>query len=169
VSVIQHSHHFFPQNSFKQAKGFTLIELTLIMVIVGILAIMALPRFFDALSFTSKNYFDEALNSIRYAQKLAIVTGCEVQVKTDIDRVELLMRNNCRTGNFTRTIRDPATGGNFVKIAPLGVNITSLDMPIYFDRLGKAHRNSGQVIDTTLIVAARTICIVAETGFVYEQ
>lgn len=164
----QSPRHFFADKHPNISAGFTLIELVLVMVIVGILAIMAMPKFFDALSFTSRNYFEETLNSIRYAQKLAVVTGCDVQVNTNTNRLELLMRSGCRTGNFTTAVRDPITGGNFVKVAPTGVNITSLDMPIYFDRGGKAHRSSGQIADTTLIVAARTIVIVATTGFVYE-
>ncbi len=166
VGVAKHSHHLFWQN--KKQAGFSLIELVLVMLIIGILSIAAIPKFFDALSFSSGNYFDEVLNSIRYAQKLAVVMGCDVQIATTTNSLALTSRSSCRAGNFTMTIQDPITKGSFVRLAPANVTITSLDMPIYFDRLGRAHNSAGQVVNASLIVANRTITIVAETGFVYE-
>jgi MSHA pilin protein MshC len=163
------SHHFFSKKFSNKTNGFSLIELILILIIISILSITALPKFFNVLSFSSQTYFDEVLNSIRYAQKLAVVMGCDVQVATTSNSLTLLARDACRTGNFNTMIHDPITGKDFVKIAPTDVNIASLDMPIYFDRIGRAHKTTGQVTNANLIVASRGITIIAETGFVYEE
>ena len=45
----------FPLLSVRQ-RGFTLIELIMVMVIVGILAVFVAPRFFDAGLFRSRGF-----------------------------------------------------------------------------------------------------------------
>ena len=49
-------------------------------VILGILSVTALPKFFSLSVFQQQVFFDDTLNALRYAQKLAVVTACNVQV-----------------------------------------------------------------------------------------
>ncbi len=55
-----------------RAKGFTLIELITVLILVGILAFTALPRFFDRSAFETRGFRDETLSLLRYAQKAAV-------------------------------------------------------------------------------------------------
>lgn len=165
---ITNSRHFFIQKTRPAIASFTLLELVLVLVLVSILAVTTIPKFFDALSFTANNYFTVVLNSIRYAQKLAIASGCDVQIQATNNSITLLRRNACRTGDFNQIIAEPITGQAFIKYAPTGVQLANLGFPIYFTRSGKAYNNSAQLLNATLIVANRTITIVAETGLVYE-
>lgn len=155
--------------SSRNSNGFTLIELTLVIVIIGILSVVVVPKFASVNVFSQRTYFDEVLSSIRYAQKIAVGMGCEVRVSITSSSLTLNLRANCRSGNFTQGVRDPANfSSTFTKFAPTGIALASGSLPIYFDRLGRAHNSGGAIANASLTVGSRTIQIIGETGYTYE-
>jgi MSHA pilin protein MshC len=56
----------------RHARGFTLIELIMVIVILGVLAVFAAPRILNTGDFTARGFHDETLSLLRYAQKAAI-------------------------------------------------------------------------------------------------
>jgi MSHA pilin protein MshC len=67
------------QNFSPRQHGFTLVELVAVVVIVGIVAAIAAPRFVDTVVFNERGYADEIAASLRYAQRVAIASECNVR------------------------------------------------------------------------------------------
>ncbi len=53
----------------------------MVMVIIGILAAVVGPRFFDRRVFDERLYYEEVPGAVRYAQKLALASGCPVRAQ----------------------------------------------------------------------------------------
>ncbi|MEI6335356.1 MAG: prepilin-type N-terminal cleavage/methylation domain-containing protein [Methylococcaceae bacterium] len=148
-------------------KGFTLIELVMTLVLLGILSATVLPKFFAVSSYQKQLFFDDTLSAVRYAQKLAVATGCNVQVLVANNRYTLSRpanRSLCTTlTDFSLPVRHPGTGEAAYTHAENGVTLTASPSTFYFNALGLASAN------VTLTVAGdKIITVVAATGFVYE-
>ncbi len=145
-------------------RGFTLVELVTIILLLGILSAVALPRFFNATDFTGRGFYDEVAGAARYAQKLAVASGCAVQFSIDDgnDTYVLNQRaNGCINGAFTRQVLRPSGGDPFAGSAPNGVNLTATAANVVFDAEGRA--TPGGV---TVTVGGRAFTIVGESGYV---
>lgn len=153
-------------------RGFTLIELVMVIIIIGILSVSALPRFFSLSTYQQWVYYTEVLNSICYARKLAVASGTHVQVTLTATSIGLQRRiegATCTAGTTFQPITDPAfRGASYLKAAPSGVTLTaSSNWPLYFDSLGQAIRASDcTVVNADLVtVGSRTITVIGATGF----
>jgi MSHA pilin protein MshC len=60
--------------------GFTLVELITVMVIVGIMAVAVLPRFFTVSDFEDRGSADQVKSMLRFAQKTAIAQHRNISV-----------------------------------------------------------------------------------------
>jgi len=53
-------------------RGFSMVELISVIVISGILAAIAAPKFFNNDAFESRGFYDQVLSTLRYAQQEAV-------------------------------------------------------------------------------------------------
>lgn len=64
----------------RRQRGFTLIELISCLVVLGVVVAIAAPSFFDHQTFAARGYADDIASSLRYARRIAVASGCRVQV-----------------------------------------------------------------------------------------
>ena len=163
--------HVLPSGRRGQ-RGFTITELVVTVVILGVLSASAMSRFSNATSAQERGYADQVLSAIHYGHRIATVGGCDLRVQMNNAGLTLASWSTCspvsHTG-ATTAIAHPDGSGTFVLAVPSGVTTGTLD--IYFDAKGSPHTTSTSArltAATTLAIGPRTVIIEPETGFAHE-
>ena len=149
--------------------GFTLVELIVVIVLVGIVALIAAPRFFSQPTFDAARFHDAAISAIRFAQKVAVAQNTNVFVVTTPSSVALCYNTGCST-----PVLSPADNAAFIINAPN--NITLAGASFSFTSLGQpasfAATPTPLAASTTLNISgdggARQIVVERETGYVHK-
>lgn len=68
-----------------QLRGFTLVELVITMIVMGILAVVALPRFANQSTFESRGFADQSLAALQFGRKVAVASGRNVCMESVAD------------------------------------------------------------------------------------
>lgn len=135
-----------------------MVELITVIVIIGILAAVAAPRFTQRGSFDSRGFYDQAAAAIRYAQKAAIAQRRFVCVA--IAGGTTLTLTQGPTNACGNALTNPDGSGNYVITAKAGV--TATNVAFSFNALGVP--SAAQSI--TVSGFALPIVVEAGTGYV---
>ncbi|MCK5666150.1 MAG: type II secretion system protein [Thiotrichaceae bacterium] len=150
-------------NYIKKSSAFTLVELVTTLMILGILFAVALPKFFDAQVYDALGFFDEFMNSVRYAQKAAIASHCDVKVIISSSSYSLYQEVTCGSGSFSTIVSGPS--GDLSAAAPGGVSISG--STFYFDSAGAPVDASGGAYgDQTITSGSYSFKVHNNTGTV---
>jgi MSHA pilin protein MshC len=151
----------------KGHRGFTLVELITVMVIAGILAVAAIPRFIGHAAFDSRAFYDRTISTLRYAQKLAIAERRFVCVGIASNVITLTYDETARSAVHTAAacpgsaLTNPATGATpYTVTAPAGVTVDAVTFN--FDALG-----STAATQTITVSGYGDVIVEAGTGYVH--
>lgn len=174
-------------------RGFTMVELITVIVLIGILGAIGAGRFFDSKPFDALEFADQTKAMLRYGQKVAIAQNRPVYVRLVNNSIALCFDAACSSYVI------PASGANsgstatlaacsaqtkwYCESAPRNMSYAlapalTLNNYFYFNALGKPYAaidTVGQLNSTfsRLVMTisgdnvARTVTIEPETGYVY--
>lgn len=169
-------------------RGFTLVELILVILVMGILGATAAGRFMDRNVMDRQTFADQAGALLRYAQKVAVAQGRDVWVVMSSGGIKLCYTKVCAAsehllapgGTNSETSATRALCPNqpawACEAPPAGVTLGAA-INFYFDALGKPYVEVGaasaamtaplSVPVQSAGLASRVITVEAETGYVH--
>lgn len=160
-------------NGASLQRGFTMTELITVMVIIGILAAMVAPRFFEKNAFDSRGFYDQTISTLRYAQKTAISQHrlvCVVFTTNSISLTQVASGSACPGTSPANNLANPSGQPSYVITAPSGVTLSGFSN-FNFDALGKPRDTAGVPLaaQQVITVSAYTmpIRVEMETGYVH--
>ncbi|MGQ0586748.1 MAG: pilus assembly FimT family protein [Gammaproteobacteria bacterium] len=149
-------------------RGFSLIELIVVIMVMAILAAYAAPRFFGQGQFEAPAFAHELAAAARYAQKLAVVSGCQVNLSVSASGYSLLQPQATTppcsgTPTMTLAVKHPATGDSYTGSVPSGVTIGGTLGTVNFSASGAPNGAASYAI------GGIAVTIAAGSGYVEVQ
>lgn len=159
---------FLPGRSASQGSrvhkrsGFTLPELVVTMVIIGILAVVIAPRFAQKSTFDVFGFTEQAREALRYAQKSAIAKRRSVCVGLTSSTLTLTVPASFG-GTCSQALIDPSTGQALSQSVSSTLTVSAASF--YYDASGAP--SAAQTITVTDGTSTQTITVEAGTGYVH--
>ena len=130
-------------------RGFSLLEMVMTLIIAGILAAIAIPRFADTQD-QAAWFAEQVRAAVRYAQRQAVAQRRSIYVCVQSTQVNVAYDAACSPANRFST---------YTLTAPGGVTITPVTT-FSFNGLGQPSAS------IALNIGGSAVTVVAETGYV---
>ncbi len=159
------------------ARGFTMIELITIIIILGILAAVATPRLFDRNAFESRGFYDQLISGLRYAQKTAISQRRQVCVSFPAFAAgsRMVLRTASAFGGACDTDLENPIGTYPAGLTTYTIensNGVTLSGAVDFNFSALGAPSFAGVAPLSIAVAGfatSNVCVAPQTGYVYRQ
>jgi MSHA pilin protein MshC len=148
-----------------RVRGFTMIELIVTMMIVGILAIAIVPRMDNLRGFDEIGYRDQVRATLEYARKTAVAQRRSVRVSVAASVLTVEVQRQTPEGEGAAAwaaVPLPGRNNNAIN-PPAGVSLNPAAGAVIFDALGRPDAGAAFVVSG----GAGTITVEAETGYVH--
>jgi MSHA pilin protein MshC len=148
----------------KSARGFTLVELILVVVLLGILSFFAGGRLNDRDQVNARGFADQVAATLRFAQKAAIAQRRNVYVNIDAStrRVRACLDAAAACAS---PVASPA-GGSLDVAGAAGITLTTGINQFSFDALGRPSFGSNLTLTTSAKGLAFSVVVETESGYV---
>jgi MSHA pilin protein MshC len=139
-----------------------MIEMIVVIIILGVLAVVAVPRLMGRSEFEAYAFNDEAQAVVRYAQKTAIAQRRAVYVVISASAIQVCFTDaTCAT-----TVPNPSKpGSGLAATAPAGTTLSPATS-FFFNGLGMPSFASTLTVTMTSSVS-RQFIVQAQTGLVH--
>lgn len=152
----------------RQAKGFTLVELVMVIIILGILAVAVVPRMTESSTFRAEAFQSEVVAALRYAHKSAISHRRLVCATLTASTVSLTIASTNGATACGTALNGPDGTSAYTSVSS---NLISPTVgPMYFQPSGIVTSDgAGSAITnyTVVITGASSVTVVGATGYVY--
>jgi MSHA pilin protein MshC len=169
----------------RSEHGFTLAEVVIILIILGIIALIAIPRLGDTTGVKASATASKLRSDIAYAQSLAMTSGQRYRVYFNLSPAPAAgyaVVNNADSdatwGEAGEFARDPSSGGDLSVTLNAGdyagITISAGGLApgfVEFDTLGRPYNSGGLLGAPASVTVAggsvtQTVTVSAQTGLV---
>ena len=155
--------------SRRRSRGFTAIELVAVIVLMGVLAVVALPSVTGALSFRGDAWRDQVLAALRYAQSTAQSHRRLVCASVATNAVTLTIATANGATTCASSLTGPNGGADYATDTRSLATAVAPSGTLYFQTNGRITTDGAgaTATDRTITISGQTsISVVAETGLV---
>ncbi len=159
-----------------RSRGYTLVELVVVLILTSVLAIALMPRLFATGDFAARGARDDLLSALRYARQSAIAMRRNVCVAASTTLLTVTYASTAgatQTCAAANTVAKPGNGlafGDSANAMPSGVTLASA-ATLVFDAQGRPSTSVGNPLTATMTFtvngAAAVVSVEPETGFVH--
>ena len=148
----------------RRSRGFTLVELVLVIVMLGIISFVASGRISDRDQVNARGFADQVASTLRFAQKAAIAQRRNVYV--NIDTTNRRVRACLDTSSSCATPISSPAGGALDITGATAVTLTSGTAQFYFDALGRPSFSSSVTLTASANGSTFNVIVETDSGYV---
>ncbi len=134
----------------KNARGFTLIELIIVILVIGVVAGISIPRVKDTMEKINAREANVTIaNYVARTRGSAVARGCQSTLNIVTGTSGRIWITSCKPGDVGRTVALDTVGTVDFIASRYGVDLSSSVTALTFDRRGIATTGGTQLIKVT--------------------